>query len=470
MRWPIQIQLLVPMLVVVLLGVALATGAGAWLSYEHARRQQEENLGRVVETLLDATFPLTDRVLAQMSGLSGAEFLVLDPEGRPRAATLAVDGRELGVLNRLPLAQGLKNFSSTTAGVLGGHSYLGSRIRVPGRFAAIPPGSLVVLYREDRWSSAAWRAVWPALAVGGLASLAAVAVTAVLARRFVRPVNQLCARTVAIAEGRLQPMAVPRRDDEIRDLVLSINRMADQLRRYEAEVRQNERLRALGQLGAGIAHQLRNAATGARMAIELHQRQCGSEDEGLDVALAQLQLMESYVQRILSLGQPGPTQRETVDLAALACEAAELVRPACRHGRIELDVQAAEPPPAVLAQRDALRDLLVNLLLNAIDAARRGAGPPRVRLRVETDPGRRAVVQVEDSGAGPGEEVRERLFEPFVSDKPEGTGVGLFVARRVVETHGGSIRWERRADMTCFLVELPLHAAAEVHGAPARSG
>lgn len=471
MRWPIQVQLLLPILAVVFLTIALATGAGAYLSYDRARQQQEQqekNLDRVVSTLFDANFPLTEQVLDKMRELSGAEFLLLDTQGQPRAATLRTTPEELRELAALPLARGVERFSTSAVAAVAGQSYLGRRILVPGRFAAAPPGSLVVLYREDRWSGEARRAVWPALAAGGLASIAAVAITALLARRLVRSIQQLRERTTAIAAGHLEPMAVPARNDEIRDLVVSINRMAQQLSRYERDVRQNERLRTLGQLGAGITHQLRNAATGARIAIELHQLECpsGADPESLEVAMRQLRLMESYLQRFLSLGQDKPRLCEELDLAALVEDAAGLVRPACLHGRIDLEVTRPPEPLVVVGQKDALRELLVNLLLNAVEAAQRGGDPPRVTISVQRALDGMAIISVRDSGPGPSEAVRDRLFEPFVSDKPEGTGVGLFVARRVVESHQGSIAWAREDFMTCFTVTIPLHTPAPVHGAP----
>ena len=103
-------------------------------------------------------------------------------------------------------------------------------------------------------------------------------------------------------------MAVPAGDDEIRDLALSVNSMAEKLGQYEQDVRTSERVRTLGQLGAAVAHQLRNLATGARMAVELHRRECGGRQrsaKSLEVALRQLRLMESYLQRFLRIGRSG---------------------------------------------------------------------------------------------------------------------------------------------------------------------
>jgi nitrogen-specific signal transduction histidine kinase len=74
---------------------------------------------------------------------------------------------------------------------------------------------------------------------------------------------------------------------------------------------------------------------------------------------------------------------------------------------------------------------------------------------------------VKDSGLGPTAAIQERLFEPFASEKPEGAGLGLFVAHQVAQAHGAEIRWQRLDDMTCFSIEIPLHGSDTDHGSPA---
>ena len=214
-----------------------------------------------------------------------------------------------------------------------------------GRGPGAVSGSLVVLYSQERWSAAMWQAAYPALVAGAVAVLAVVVVTTLLAQRFVRPIRRLGDQTARIAQGDFTPVGVGKVDDELRDLAVSINRMTERLGQYEREVRRSEQLRTLGQLGAGMAHQLRNAATGGRMAIELHQRQCAAAGgEDLEVALRQLRLMESYLQRFLTLSRPKRQVHEIVPLAALVDDVCALVRPACLHAGIELTaLKPAEP-------------------------------------------------------------------------------------------------------------------------------
>jgi signal transduction histidine kinase len=464
MRRPVQIQLLLPTLSVVVLAIVLASGASAYVGAARARQAQEDSLSRVVDTLSEAKFPLSEPVLRQMSGLSGAEFIFVDENHRVRAATLPPSADELRRLEQWPSnpvpAGTASGLWATRPGIeLGGRMYLIRRVPISGRGPDPVPGSLVVLYSEALWSAAMRQAAYPALLAGAIAVLAVVLVNTVLAQRFVRPIRRLCAQTAAFARGEFSPVAVGPRDDELRDLALAINRMTERLSQYEREVRRSEQLRTLGQLGAGMAHQLRNAATGGRMAIELHQRECRvpAGNESLEVALRQLRLMESYVQRFLTLSRPRPACRETVSLAALIDDVCTLVRPACLHAGIELSVTKPAEPLAVAGDPEDLRQLAVNLVLNAVDAVRgHDRAPATITIRLEPLGGDRAALSIEDSGPGPAPSVADRLFEPFVTEKPEGTGLGLFVARQIAEDHQGSIRWQRVGGLTQFIVELPL--------------
>ena len=458
MRWPIQIQLLLPMLLVVVLAIVLSSGAGAYLGGVRARHQQEEELARLVGTLTDASFPLSRRVLRQMTGLSGAEFVLLDNRGRPRDTTLALAEGELPPLGRIPAEPKPGGLAAGPRVSIGGRTYLSDRVPLARSRATAQADSLLVLYPEERWSAMTQRAAFPALAAGAVAIVVAVVITTLLAQRFVRPIKQLGARAAAVAGGDFQLVEVSRRNDEIRDLAVSINRMCERLGQYEEEVRRNERLRTLGQLGAGMAHQLRNAATGARMAIELHQRQCGggSDRESLEVALRQLELMETHLQRFLALGRPGPAVREEVALGKLTEEVLALVGPTCRHARIDLRFAAPPEPICVRGDPESLRQLLVNLVLNAVEAAgQRTGAEPRVAVELEHRAGR-ALLRVKDSGPGPDAALAERIFEPFVTGKPDGTGLGLSVAHQVAEAHHGTVAWRREGEMTCFEVELPM--------------
>jgi len=458
MRWPIQIQLLLPVLSVVVMAIVLASAVSAYMGVEHARKTQDENLRRVVATLSEARFPLSEPVLRQMSGLSGADFVFFALGDVPQASTLRLSKDDLELLQRPAADRGPKTPDTNHTVLISGRVYLCQRVPVRERDPFLPAGSLIVLYPQDRWWSAVRQAAYPALMAGAAAVIAVILVTTILSHRFVRPIHRLGNQAAAIARGDFKTVPLSRRNDEIRDLTLSINQMALQLGRYENEVRLNERLRTLGKLGAAVAHQLRNAATGGLMAIELHKRHCsaGAGKESLDVALRQLHLMESYLQRFLMLGQARTAPFETVSLAAAVEDALDLIRPACAHAGVELIYSKPDAPILVHGDPDALRQLTVNLALNAAEAAGGQQNRP-AKIVVDFPPmgEDRAALRVRDSGPGPAGDVAQRLFEPFVSGKPEGAGLGLFLARQVAEAHHGTIHWRRENDMTCFTVEFP---------------
>lgn len=456
------------MVLIAMLAIAMTTAWSIYFSAERAHEEQLERTGRVVATLTEAAFPLTDGVLRRMQGLSGAEFLLLRQDNELEASSRPWSDAELSALRGLPIQSAAANeprFESALIAVAG-RSYVARRVPVTSRFVAAA-SSLIVLYPEDRRWLGARQAAYPALIAGSVAAGLAVLLSAVLARRFVQPIRQLRTDAARIAEGSFAPVVLPPRNDELRDLAAAVNSMAEKLSQYERDVRANERLRTLGQLGAAVAHQLRNSATGARMAIELHRRQCGAgaDHEALEVALRQLRLMEAYLQRFLRLGRDCPLEFRRVDLARLVEETLELVRPGCAHGRIALRFEQAAGEYPVWGDADALCDMLMNVTLNAIEAAKRpGSSEGRVEIRLERTEAGWAALHVCDSGAGPAANITDRLFEPFASAKPEGAGLGLFVARQAAEAHHGSIAWRRRDAMTCFTMELPLMSASGDHG------
>ncbi|MCC6124081.1 MAG: HAMP domain-containing histidine kinase [Pirellulales bacterium] len=461
MRWPIRIQLLLPMLTVVVATIALVSALSAFWGAIRARRVQRENMQRVIGTLSEANFPLSEPVLRQMSGLSGAEFLLFDKGYRIRAGTLKLSATEERYLQQECFEAASNSEREQPGMIFRDRAYLSQRITVRDRPPITPGGWLAVLYPEENWTAILWRASYPALLVGAAAICALVLVSMLLAHRFVQPIRRLGDRAAAIAEGNFEPLPAPARNDEIRDLAVSINRMAERLARFESEIRRHEQLRTLGQLGAGLAHQLRNAATGGRMAIELHQLRCFSKEirgerESLDVALRQLSLMESYLQRFLALGQSRDAPHEPVPLEIPMEDAIELVRPRAVHAGIDLDYNRPTETFVVAGDADDLRQLFVNLLLNAVEAAGGSQDDVKqVEVEMNYSAARSAAVKIRDSGPGPTPEIAERLFEPFATDKAEGTGLGLYVSRQTVEAHRGSIHWWRENGMTCFEVEFP---------------
>jgi signal transduction histidine kinase len=461
LRWPIHLQLLLPMVLVVLLASLLATAITAYWIARRVRGDQCDNLRRVAETLGNSGYPLTQQIIVQVKGLSGAEF-VLTAKGRVVESTLPVPPAWLEELERVAASRTSDKATRTLTVSFDERQYLMDFVRFERRAHFPEPATLFILYAEDQLASRIRQAVYPALLAGLIAAGVAAAITTWLARRFTRPIRTLVAQTATIAQGDFTPMPVGRRNDEICDLVESINRMTVRLAAHQTEVRRHERLETLGRLGASMAHQLRNAATGGRMAIELHRRSCphGAADESLDVALRQLRLMESYLRQFLSFGEMAPAVCRQIELRSVVEEAIGLVRPSCIHAGVDLQLTMPSQPLWLEGDPDSLRQLATNLILNAVDAAVAGnAVPPRVWVDLVQQPQGRGVLRVRDTGPGPAESVQPQLFHSFVTTKPDGFGLGLFVAHQIAQRHGGRLSWRREGETTCFEFEFPCHTS-----------
>jgi signal transduction histidine kinase len=454
---------MLPMAGVMLAVVVGVSALTAYLSARRTRIQIEEQLRDVCRTLAEESrFPLTDSVLRQMRGLSGAEFVLLDGTGQVVSSS--------GQWSDSTLVAGLgepRRWEELALGrprPVAGRRYFPTLVSLPRR--EVQPGAtaLCILYPEQSYALALRHAIYPPLAVGGVALGVVVLLAILLASGVSRPMIRFQEQVERIAQGDFRPIPLAGRDDELRDLGQSINRMAQMLARYEEEVRRREQLRTLDQLSSGLAHQLRNAVTGCGMALDLHRREChtAADAETLEVATRQLKLMEKYVQRFLSLGRRQQRPHARVDLTAVVESVLPLIRPMARHFDVQLDWQPPAEPLAVLGDGEELEQLLINLLTNAVEAAAPSgtaadAAPVRrVVVRLAPIDHRAVAMEVWDSGPGPAPAVRHRVFEPFVSEKPDGTGLGLPVARAIAEQHGGEIRWERREQMTRFVVEIPL--------------
>ena len=274
MRWPLRYQILFPfggVMLAVVLGVSLLD---AVLAARRTQRQIEHQLNEVAQTLLDATFPLTDAVLKQTRGLSGAEFLLTDQGGNLRATSLAdID------VSRIPRkANAGREFRLGDPISLAAGEFFHTAIAIRERGTNTDPLLLHILYPQSYLREARWEAAYPPLLVG-TALLGVVIVLAVgIAGRLSRPILDLRRELSRLVKGDFRPLPAPRRNDEIGDLIGSVNVLGEELDELRRAIKRSERLALLGQVSGGLAHQLRNSVTGARLAVQLHQRRCREID------------------------------------------------------------------------------------------------------------------------------------------------------------------------------------------------
>ena len=458
MRWPLRQQILLPTVGVVLGSLLVVSVLNAYFSVRRTQQQIEHDLHHVVRTLQESNFPLTEGILKQLRGLAGAEFVVIGSNSQLLAASTYDPAFE--VLSQRPLDETGSTLTNPIA--LGEQKYFVRSVALRETEHRRGGHTLHVLYPEASYQQAWREAVVPPLLVSGASLIVAIGLSMGIALRVTGPLNRLKGQVEQIAGGEYQSVPIPIRNDEIADLSRALNRMSTMLAQYESDIRRNEQLRTLGQLGGGIAHQMRNAVTGCRLAIELHARECTMRDESLAVATRQLALMERYLQRFLALGRTRSEPHELMELAPIIENVLALVNPTARHVGVQLDQIVPTEPITIRGNADELEQLLVNLVINAVEAAAAQQGdqadsvavPPRVVVTLSQN-SRGVELSVEDTGAGPNTQVEGEIFDPFISEKPDGTGLGLTVAREIAEAHEARIEWQRHESRTRFTVAFP---------------
>lgn len=230
----------------------------------------------------------------------------------------------------------------------------------------------------------------------------------------------------------------------------------------EEELRRSDRLRSLGELSAGVAHEIRNPLTGiATTAQVLREKLAGEDDkvEYLDVILGEIRRLDDIIRSLLHFARPAAPRPREVSMCDVVEDALTLVADTAGEAEISLRFESDVDRDRCLLDRDQIKQVVLNLAMNGIQACEPG-GTVRVALRAASDP---AFVRLdfEDDGCGIPPDAADRLYNPFFTTRSGGTGLGLSICRSIIESHGGRI-WHESApgEGATFHVDLPRMAAA----------
>lgn len=436
----------------------------AWV--ERARGQRMADLARISETIETISFPLSRPVLMQMQRLTDVDLVTVNRDGVLLDSTRTLSPAEQVMLTALPggpsSVWGREIFLSD-----GPYRANAVSLKHSANAGADRAAKLIVLIPEVTWWQEFRRTLGPAFFAAIVATLLSAATAVWLSRRISLPLQKLAAQTAAATRDTTVDVDLPRVHDELRDLAVAVDGLLRERQQYERTLRDEERRRSIQQLASGLAHQLRNYATAARMALELHIADCRSASipEELEVVLRQIRLMEHLLRQFLSLDAPPEASTDGADLVRTIEETAELSGPAFRHAGVALHLDLPKRSVWSRAGDSALRQLVSNLLNNALEAARDAPEEREVSviLRLDEDAAR-GRLEIVDSGVGPPQSVWDKLFSTAVTTKVDGCGLGLLVAARIADRMGGKLSWERRQNRTVFACEFPLTRAEETKG------
>jgi two-component system sensor histidine kinase HydH len=286
-------------------------------------------------------------------------------------------------------------------------------------------------------------------------------------------------------------------ESALEDMAEHVGTVIERLEQREREVLRGEQLAAVGQLAAGIAHELRNPLMAIKILVQSASEGPDGTLRGRDLAVVEEEIdrLESSIQALLDFARPPKPETVILDLRQLVRQTIELASPRAEQQHVSLISQLPEQAAIVEVDGVQIRQVLLNLLFNALDALSEG-GVVRITVLRRTqrqfladedsDPGLSAlppaagdpddgyILRVADNGPGLPTELGNRIFEPFVSTKETGTGLGLPICRRIIEDHGGEIKARRGpqngAEFVFWLPRAHQAAPARANSGDSRAG
>lgn len=225
-------------------------------------------------------------------------------------------------------------------------------------------------------------------------------------------------------------------------------------REEDAKIFQAEKLSVIGQLAAGMAHEIRNPLTSIKGFAQL-AASCGKglTSEHLDIIISEVDRIESIVKETRLLAKPAPIEFKPIDVGQLFQEVYTLMNPQVQLKGATLTMQLENALPQIEGERNHLKQVLINLIKNSIEAVPEQRG--RIDIKVARDK-KRLAITVWDNGSGISPELITKLGNPFVSTKENGTGLGLMVTYRIIQNHGGKINVTSfPGGGTTFTIKLP---------------
>ncbi|MHC4597698.1 MAG: sensor histidine kinase [Planctomycetota bacterium] len=316
--------------------------------------------------------------------------------------------------------------------------------------------SMEGFHQERRWHLARL-----ALYVLGGAAVVGVAGTLTVSRVVLRPLKKVVRALTALGKGDFSVRVPEEGGEEIKALAQTLNQMSGRLEHLLAERRQAERagkLVALGEVTAEFAHDIGSSLDGAMECLRMlraGELETAQMEKYARLALEALERVEFMAKKLMLLGSHRAMKPSEVDVNAAVGRALEFIGYRLSRRGIGVEKNLAENLPRITTDGEGLAQILINILLNSLDAMGEKGGRMILATGRTEDGG--LFIRVEDSGPGVPKPLRERIFDPFFSTKAEGrgAGLGLYIARKVMAEVGGSVALEKGSEGgAAFVIRL----------------
>jgi signal transduction histidine kinase len=393
-----------------------------------------------------------------------------------RAAILNHDGQP--VFQKSPMAEDMdthwENLLDKNSGAAIGTAleFVENGVPMIGAYAPVANGTLWATIQIP--SSVVYltaRELLSDLIVAALSLFAVAAIASlVFARRLSKPLEHLTQAAERVGKGEFEVNVSSTSSDEIGTLARSFNQMTDELRERDVKLAganaalvQSEKLAAFGQLGAGIAHEVKNPLAGILGYAQLTLRKLDEDSpfrKNLNIIEAETRRCTEIISNLLQFARQESTSMAPTEVNTVVEAALQIVDHQLSVNNVKLSKELASDLAACEANANQLQQAIINFAINAQQAM--GSDGGKLTVRTHNGSGGEVVIEVEDDGPGISDEIKAKIFEPFFTTKPagQGTGLGLSVTYGIIKDHGGDIRIEDvPGGGTRFVVSLPKMAA-----------
>ena len=421
--------------------------------------------------VLVAEFPL-NRLYATRGESKLFEIYVTDEHGKPLVAV--ADGQDVsGAASGAgaPALAGLLPRSARTAGT---REYAAAGVPMLAAYA--PAGDLglwtIVQIPKARAFEAARRLVTRSLLIAGVVCLGALALVFLFASSLTKSLVALTRATEQIGQGQFNVQIAVAGGGEIAALAMRFRRMTEELSTREKALKEanmrlmeSEKMSALGQLGAGIAHEVKNPLTSIRGYAQMGQRKVPHDhpmSEYFRTIEKETERSLEILKNLLRFARQETAEMSVIDLNTVVSDTVKLVTHQLMMKEVGVETRLCDRPLHVAGNANQMEQVLLNLCINAGDAME-GKGGGTVTVSTDAADAGTARIRVADTGSGIPPEVVSKIFDPFFTTKPvrKGTGLGLSVSYGIVKDHKGEIGVESRiGEGTVFTIRIPMTQAA----------
>jgi len=291
--------------------------------------------------------------------------------------------------------------------------------------------------------------------------LLAAALALILIRQILNPIARLLETTFSGDPTRPPYNVVAALSQSVDDLIHNVDQTQSELAKSREHLLQAEKMAMVGKLAAGMAHSIRNPFTSVKMrlfSLARTLRMTPAQKEDFDVISEEIRHVDTIVQNFLEFSRPPKLAMQSISISTIVDNTLQLLSHRLKSYDVTVELSRPYPLPLLQADPEQLKEVLVNLMINACEAFEQRGGRIRIEENLATSDGRRQVmVRLSDSGPGIDPALHKQVFQPFFTTKEDGTGLGLSIAQRIVDEHGGRLTMESAPGQgAVFVITLPL--------------